>query len=71
MHLSTLVEMVESGLADRVLLGSSDAPVTGADLAALARRGAAALQGYSALVFLPHTDTGKLLRRVVQQEFVS
>ena len=32
MHLASLVEMVESGFDDRVLLGSVDAPVTGTEL---------------------------------------
>ena len=45
MHLSSLLEMVESAFDGRVLLGSADAPVTGADLGVLVRRGAAALSG--------------------------
>ncbi len=52
MHLSTLVDMVGSGLADRVLLGSRDEPVTGADLAERAGRGAAGLADRSALVYV-------------------
>ena len=52
MHLSSLLEMVESGFDDRVLLGTADAPVTGAQLGDLARRGAATLVGrYDALVY--------------------
>jgi len=47
-----MVEMVESGFSDRVLLGSREAPVTGADLGSLAKRGAAALDGYPALVYV-------------------
>jgi hypothetical protein len=38
MHLATLLEMIESGYDERVLLGSvSDRPVTGAQLGKLAR----------------------------------
>ena len=35
MHLANLVEMVESGFDDRVLLESGHGPVTGADLGRL------------------------------------
>lgn len=52
MHLSAMVEMVESAFADRALLGTADQPVTGADLGALAKRGAADLAGYPALVYV-------------------
>ncbi len=48
MHLSNLVEMVESGFDDRVLLGSSDAPITGADLGRLVRAGASLIAGTGA-----------------------
>lgn len=51
-HLSSMVEMVESGLSDRALLGSRDAPVSGADLGSLAKRGAATLAPYQALAYV-------------------
>ena len=51
MHLSSMVEMVESGFADRVLLGSRAEPVTGAQLGDLARRGATSVAGYPSLVY--------------------
>jgi len=51
MHLASLVDMVESGFDDRVLLGSGDTAVTGAGLGSLARRGASTLRGYDALVY--------------------
>lgn len=47
-----MVEMVESGFFDRVLLGGSDTPVTGGNLAGLAKRGAATLGDHSALVYV-------------------
>jgi acyl-CoA synthetase (AMP-forming)/AMP-acid ligase II len=50
-HLSSMVEMIESGFADRVLLGDAQRRVTGADLGALAKRGAAALRDFPALVY--------------------
>jgi acyl-CoA synthetase (AMP-forming)/AMP-acid ligase II len=53
MHLSSLLEMVESGFDDRVLLGTADAPVTGAGLGRLVRRGASVLAGRcDALVYV-------------------
>ena len=52
MHLSSLVEMVESGFDERVLLGAADGPVTGADFARLVRRGASTLGDYRALVYV-------------------
>jgi acyl-CoA synthetase (AMP-forming)/AMP-acid ligase II len=52
MHLSSLVEMVESGFDDRVLLGSSEHPVTGAELGRRVRAGASTLAGYQALVYV-------------------
>lgn len=48
MHLASLVDMIESGFADRVLLDDS---VTGSQLASLVRRGAAGLAGFDALVY--------------------
>ena len=39
MHLSSLVEMVESGFDERVLLGTHEHPVTGAELGRLVRSG--------------------------------
>ncbi len=48
MHLSSLVEMVESGFDDRVLLGTTDAPVTGADLGRRVRAGASVIAGAEA-----------------------
>lgn len=53
MHLSSLVEMIESGFDDRVLLGSGDGPITGAELGELVRRGATAVRGrYDAVVYV-------------------
>ncbi len=52
MHLASLVEMVESGFDDRVLLGGSDALVTGAEFGRLVRRGASTLAGHEALVYV-------------------
>jgi acyl-CoA synthetase (AMP-forming)/AMP-acid ligase II len=52
MHLSSLVEMVESGLADRVLLGGGDAAVTGAQLGHLARRCASLIEDRAAVVYV-------------------
>lgn len=53
MHLATLVEMVESGFDDRVLLGDGATRLTGADLGRWARRGAAAVSagGYRSVVY--------------------
>ncbi|MEI7546795.1 MAG: AMP-binding protein [Actinomycetota bacterium] len=51
MHLASLVEMVESGFDDRVLLGSRATPVTGALFGRLVRSGAATLSGYTSLVY--------------------
>lgn len=45
MHLASLVEMIESGFDDRVLLRSDLGPVTGADLGRLVRRGGSTLAG--------------------------
>jgi acyl-CoA synthetase (AMP-forming)/AMP-acid ligase II len=44
-HLASLVEMVESGFADRDLLGGKDASVTGSELARLVRVGGSSLAG--------------------------
>ncbi|MEV5835188.1 fatty acid--CoA ligase family protein [Nocardia sp. NPDC052112] len=51
MHLSSMVEMIESGFADRELLGAAERRVTGAELGVLAKRGAATLPAYPALVY--------------------
>jgi acyl-CoA synthetase (AMP-forming)/AMP-acid ligase II len=52
-HLSSLLEMIESGFDDRVLLNSADGPVTGAQLGQLVRRGASTVRGsYDALVYV-------------------
>jgi acyl-CoA synthetase (AMP-forming)/AMP-acid ligase II len=50
MHLSSLVEMVESGFDDRVLLGTGDSAVTGTDLGRMVRAGASVLSA-PALVY--------------------
>ncbi len=52
MHLASLVEMVESGFDDRVLLGTSEALVTGAEFGRLVRRGASTLADHQALVYV-------------------
>jgi acyl-CoA synthetase (AMP-forming)/AMP-acid ligase II len=52
MHLSSLVEIVESSFAERVILGTHDAPVTGERFGRLVRGGAATLSGYTALVYV-------------------
>ncbi|WP_216893648.1 class I adenylate-forming enzyme family protein [Nocardia alni] len=51
MHLSALIEMIESGFADRELLGDSGRRVTGAGLGALVGRAAVTLHGHRALVY--------------------
>ena len=51
MHLASLVELVESSFGERVLLGSRDHHVTGAELGRLVRSGAATLTGRRALVY--------------------
>jgi acyl-CoA synthetase (AMP-forming)/AMP-acid ligase II len=51
MHLSSLVEMVESGFDERVLLGTREHPVTGAELGRRVRAGASTLGGHQALVY--------------------
>jgi acyl-CoA synthetase (AMP-forming)/AMP-acid ligase II len=51
MHLSSLVEMVESGFDDRVLLGTGSTAVTGTDLGRMVRAGASVLTGAPALVY--------------------
>ena len=45
MHLSSLVEMIESGFGDRVLLGDASRPVTGSRLGELVRAAASQLNG--------------------------
>ena len=52
MHLASLVEMVESGFGERVLLGTADAPVTGEQFGRLVRAGASQLGSYTALVYV-------------------
>ncbi len=52
MHLASLVEMVESGFDDRVLLGNAEAPITGAEFGRLVKRGASMLEGHQALVYV-------------------
>lgn len=51
MHLASMVEMVESGFDDRVLLGSLDAPVTGSGFGQVVRAGASMLGDHAALVY--------------------
>ena len=51
MHLASLVEMVESGFDERVLLGTHADPVTGTRFGQLVRTGASTLPGYTALVY--------------------
>src|SRR5262249_26021673 len=52
MHLASMVEMIESGFGDRVLLGGPGRRITGTDVADLVGRGAAALAGScSAVVY--------------------
>jgi len=50
MHLGSLIDMVESGFGERVLMGDGDRTVTGTELGRIARAGAAQLDGYPALV---------------------
>lgn len=50
MHVSSLVEMIESAYDDRALLGATGSTITGADLARLARSGAASLPADCAAV---------------------
>ena len=52
MHLSSLLDMVESGCSDRALLGTGDEVLTGVDLARLARAGSTTLAGHGALVYV-------------------
>ena len=51
MHLASLVDMVESGFDERVLLGSGADAVTGSQLGSLVRRGASTLRGVEAVVY--------------------
>lgn len=51
MHLSALIEMIESGLVDRPLVGSGDDALTGEQLSEHARRGATLLERAGALVY--------------------
>ena len=52
MHLSSMVEMVESGFDERVLLGAGDDRVTGAAFGQRVRAGASTLGDYRALVYV-------------------
>ena len=52
MHLASLVEMVESGFDDRVLLADDDGPVTGVGLGRLVRAGASTLAGATSVVYV-------------------
>ncbi|MEM9042605.1 MAG: AMP-binding protein [Actinomycetota bacterium] len=45
MHLSSMVEMVESGFGDRALLGDADGRLNGETFGAMVRRGGAVLSG--------------------------
>ena len=51
MHLSTFVEMLESGLGDRVLAGVDDRELTGAELTDRVRRASTTLDGHGAVVY--------------------
>ncbi|HKS47003.1 MAG TPA: long-chain fatty acid--CoA ligase [Amycolatopsis sp.] len=53
MHLATLVEMIESGYPDRVLVGGGPGmPLDGSDIGDTVRRGATTLAGYSSVVYV-------------------
>ncbi len=53
MHLASLVEMVESGFDERVLLGDVDQPITGAKLGQLVRAGASTIADrYQSVVYV-------------------
>ncbi len=52
MHLASLVEMVESGFDERVLLGEGADALTGAAIGSTVRSGASTLSGFSALVYV-------------------
>ena len=53
MHLSSLVEMVESGFGERVLLADSTRTVTGQEFGVLARCGAQKISGhYSSVIYV-------------------
>ena len=52
MHLSSLLDMVESGCSDRSMLGAGDEMLTGADLARLARCGASTVGEYQSLIYV-------------------
>ncbi len=51
MHLASLVEMVESGFDDRVLLGTADTLVTGTAFGQLVRAGASTVGDKTAIVY--------------------
>ncbi len=52
MHLSSMLDMVESGCSDRSLLGTGDEQLTGGDLARLARAGATTVGDRGAVVYV-------------------
>ena len=53
MHLATLLEMIESGFDERVLIGSAAEPVTGAQLGKLVRSAASLIAGrYDSVVYV-------------------
>lgn len=52
MHLSSLLDMVESGCSDRSLLGTGDGTLTGEGLAARARAGASTVGDRGAVVYV-------------------
>lgn len=51
-HLSSLLDMVDSGCGDRRLLGVGDDALTGAELARLARGGGVAVGDHSAVIYV-------------------
>ena len=57
MHLASLVEMVESGFDTRHVLGTLDAPITGAEIARRVRVQAATLSAASALLYVGENDS--------------
>ncbi len=57
MHLSSLIDMVASGLSDRPLMGGRDSALSGAQVAQFARAAARGLDGYDAVVFVGENDS--------------
>jgi acyl-CoA synthetase (AMP-forming)/AMP-acid ligase II len=51
MHLSSMIEMVESGLEDRALLGHGQSIVTGSELGRMVRAGASTVGQHTSLVY--------------------